>query len=270
MTQTLGFNDAILFVSLTYSIIDLQYDSWDAFNSCSHPIHHWLLMSYVCVIAFRVTHLLGVRALGTAASSNFLLDLRQKGTGSRLLTGFTWLVALPFFVVWTGIGTFWMYEVMRKTPDCMPSATHTAFACLWLVLSYGWILIHLALAGVAVTLEVRVRRAEADLREVADAETVSRWGQVNQLSSYTSLNGTSDKGLSPTEIKALPLAVCEECDADTECSICLNCLEPGEPVRSLPSCGHSFHRSCIDLWLLRSADCPLCKGRVGGDVAEAA
>jgi hypothetical protein len=285
MVQPLGYNDAILLSSLVYSCVDLQFE-WDSFNSCSRPIHMWLVVSYACVIGFRLTHLLGMRTASAAeglfgsasalesAPGDFLLDLRHKGAMPRVLAYFTWLIALPFFMLWTVIGTSWLWQVTMDTPQCVPTTTHLWFSGLWLALCYVWIVIHVALGGVAWVLERRVRRAEVDLREIADADTISRWGQVSQLSDYRSLTGTTSAGLSPSEIKALPSeTTCSACDAEVEaaceCSICLNGLEPGDTVRRLPLCGHTFHRSCIDLWLLRSADCPLCKRSVrgGGDGA---
>lgn len=116
-------------------------------------------------------------------------------------------------------------------------------------------------------MERRVRRAEADLGEIADADALARWGPVNRLSGYTSLSNNASAGLSPSEIRALPSSIGPCCLEDNECSICLNCVEPNESVRRLPVCGHVFHKSCIDLWLLRSADCPLCKCSVRGDEA---
>jgi hypothetical protein len=283
MVQPLGYNDAILLSSLVYSCVDLQFE-WDSFNSCSRPIHMWLVVSYVCVICFRLTHLLGMQTasvadVGSAIAQegppgDFLLDLRHKGAMPRLLAYFTWLIALPFFMLWTFIGTSWLWQVTRDTPQCVPTTTHLWFSGLWLALCYVWIIIHVALGVVAWVLERRVRRAEVDLREIADADTISRWGQVSQLSGYRSLGaGQASGGLSPTEIKALPSETSPcACDVEAEmgetreCSICLNALEPGDSVRCLPLCGHTFHRSCIDLWLLRSADCPLCKRSVrGGD-----
>jgi len=274
---TQGTNDSILLVSLLYSCIDLWLE-WDTFSTCSRPIHRWLLMSYSCVILFRVAHVLGSRSAAriVAATSggstmtlaaDFLLDLRQKGTVPRLLAAFTWLLAFPFFVFWTGLGTLWLYDVINNTPTCVPSTTHLWFSSLWLVLSYVWILVHAALATVAWLLERRVRRAEVDLRSIEDEDVVSRWGQVSQLSGYSALTNWPEAGLSPAEIRELPgVAVFEgrpeegKLDAEhAECAICINSFKKGDSLRTLASCGHAFHRSCIDLWLLRRADCPLCK-----------
>ncbi|CAI9293159.1 unnamed protein product [Lactuca saligna] len=51
-------------------------------------------------------------------------------------------------------------------------------------------------------------------------------------------------------------------DYDTECSVCLSVFEDGEEVRKLPRCNHSFHASCIDMWLYSHSDCPLCRNSV--------
>merc|ERR1719424_1354352 len=131
------------------------------------------------------------------------------------------------------------------------------FIITWQVLSYAWILIHFTLGGVAWVLERRVRRTEASLRAMEDPDTLSRWGQVSMLPGYTALANNSLGGLTPDQIKALPQATAAELQLseDIECSVCLNefCLE--DSCRQLSNCGHTFHRACIDLWLLRRADC---------------
>lgn len=303
MSQTLGTNDGILILSLVYSCIDLSWE-WEMFDTCKRPIHRWLLVSYACVVAFRLIHLAGTRCasgddaegraqVGAAAFAgspsrstaavDFLLDLRQKGSVPRILAAFSWLIALPFFVFWTFIGSFWLFQVVNATPSCVPSQTHLWFAGFWLCLCYIWIIVHAALGGVAWVLERRVRNAERNLRAVEDDDVISRWGSVSTLAGYSSLPaGAADAGLSPEEIRALPCETypgdsnngaateCVECnqegttetarsEEECECAICINNFKTGDCLRKLPSCGHAFHRSCIDLWLLRRADCPLCK-----------
>lgn len=270
MSHKFCWNDAILATSLLYSCIDLNYE-WELFETCQRPIHKWLLTSYACIVAFRLTHLLGTRCAlaiarseggASAPSVDFLLDLRQKGFVPRILAAFSWSVALPFFMVWTFVGTVWLVDVVRSTPTCVPSQSHLYFASFWLALCYVWVLVHAGLAVVAFMLELRVRRAERDLRAVEDEDAVSRWGEMSRLQSYTSVIGNRAHGLNPEEINELPLV---EFDGDAkhcECSICLCEVQPGDSVRRLPSCEHTFHRACIDLWLLRRADCPLCKRHV--------
>jgi len=263
MTMPLGYNDGILLISLLYSSIDIHYE-WESFSQCRRPIHQWLFVSFALVIIFRLTHVLGMKTT-TLGSGDFLLDLRQKDVLPRMLASFTWLVALPFFLLWTLVGTKWLYDTIRETPSCVPTATHLWFSIFWLALCYVWILIHAAPGAVAWLLERRVRRAEVDLRQIEDADVISRWGQVSNLSGYTALSGQKGgAGLSPTEIRALP-GVTTLVDGaiifgdEHECPICINSFKQGDCLRTLPGCDHTFHRSCIDLWLLRRADCPLCK-----------
>ena len=50
-----------------------------------------------------------------------------------------------------------------------------------------------------------------------------------------------------------------------ECVVCLDAVREGEPVKRLP-CGHVFHSSCIDPWLLEEkAVCPTCRKGVFDD-----
>jgi len=70
------------------------------------------------------------------------------------------------------------------------------------------------------------------------------------------------------------LADSPESTPSSECIVCLGVYVPGDVVRTLP-CGHFFHKSCIDEWLLgkgrrrgtgpaglelrRTPACPVCK-----------
>lgn len=49
-------------------------------------------------------------------------------------------------------------------------------------------------------------------------------------------------------------------DLESICTICQDRLRQGELTRKLTVCGHSFHKPCIDHWLLnRSVRCPTCR-----------
>jgi E3 ubiquitin-protein ligase ATL41 len=47
------------------------------------------------------------------------------------------------------------------------------------------------------------------------------------------------------------------------CAVCLDELREGALVRMLPSCKHYFHASCVDVWLLSRATCPVCRASPG-------
>jgi len=265
MACTLSLNDGVLMVSLLYLSIDMQY-AWHEFASCHWPVNRWLLVSYIFIMAFRLTHVLGTSQM-TAGTGDFLLNLRTKDALPRLLMSLTWLLVLPLFTVWTALGSFWLYDSKRQSDLCLPMGMPLVFVVTWQALSWAWIGIHATLGGVAWILERRLRRTEASLRSVADPDTIARWGEVGQINGYADLANNELKGLTPEQIKELPEAVAGmlQLPEDSECSICLNSLDPSDTVRQLGTCGHTFHKSCIDLWLLRRADCPLCKGNVAPD-----
>mmetsp|Transcript_4008 Transcript_4008/g.9209 ORF Transcript_4008/g.9209 Transcript_4008/m.9209 type:complete len:328 (+) Transcript_4008:6-989(+) len=48
---------------------------------------------------------------------------------------------------------------------------------------------------------------------------------------------------------------------DGDCPICLEPGVKGEAVRKL-SCGHCFHRECIEAWLSTAATCPTCRSAI--------
>ncbi|GAV75174.1 zf-RING_2 domain-containing protein [Cephalotus follicularis] len=52
-------------------------------------------------------------------------------------------------------------------------------------------------------------------------------------------------------------------DDELTCSVCLEQVNVGELVRTLP-CLHQFHANCIDPWLRQQGTCPVCKFRAGG------
>ncbi|XP_068669534.1 E3 ubiquitin-protein ligase SDIR1-like [Aristolochia californica] len=47
-------------------------------------------------------------------------------------------------------------------------------------------------------------------------------------------------------------------DDELTCSVCLEQVNVGELIRSLP-CPHQFHANCIDPWLRQQGTCPVCK-----------
>ncbi|KAL6275859.1 hypothetical protein ACE6H2_019460 [Prunus campanulata] len=50
-------------------------------------------------------------------------------------------------------------------------------------------------------------------------------------------------------------------NTDSECSICLGEFKDGEKCRQL-ECEHAFHEECIDQWLRKKIQCPLCRATV--------
>ncbi|AES87565.1 putative transcription factor C2H2 family [Medicago truncatula] len=72
---------------------------------------------------------------------------------------------------------------------------------------------------------------------------------------------TSDLGLKKELREMLPIIVYNESFSvkDTQCSVCLLDYQPEDRLQQIPACGHTFHMSCIDLWLSSHSTCPLCR-----------
>ncbi|KAJ0087698.1 hypothetical protein Patl1_31929 [Pistacia atlantica] len=51
-------------------------------------------------------------------------------------------------------------------------------------------------------------------------------------------------------------------DIGTECPVCLSVFTDGEEIKQLSACKHSFHASCIDMWLKSHSNCPICRASV--------
>ena len=43
------------------------------------------------------------------------------------------------------------------------------------------------------------------------------------------------------------------------CIVCLSEYHGEDVLRILPYCGHSFHVTCIDIWLQQHSTCPVCR-----------
>ena len=69
-----------------------------------------------------------------------------------------------------------------------------------------------------------------------------------------------DEGCNEYEIERLPEHLQLE-TTNRKCSICLGPFEVGDRVRTIP-CLHSYHKDCIDEWLRKKAQCPICKSSV--------
>jgi len=259
--------DLVLFMSLMWLSLDL-YLSWDSFRYCPRPIHHWLLASYLIMLTMRAASVVSSRWTSTHAGF-FLLNLRQGGH-KQTLVNFMWFVITPLFSLWTMLGTYWIFVVMSRAPDTMPGGMHSIILVVWQVMSYLWFGMYGYVGLVAWRFERCLRSAESDLRSLEDGETIARWGRISNLENYRSLPTVMAAGaMTPLSIGALPgvrpYRRRSVAAGNDDCPICLENFQEGDTVRELKACSHVFHKSCVDLWLLRSSECPLCKTKVQGE-----
>jgi len=265
MLCTIGYNNIALLSVIVYFCFEIV-SSWDRFETCSKPIHIWLLVTCIFALVTRLLGLLisymspGISAV-PGGLGELVLELSHKGQAPAALVAFTWIVVVPLLTIGNVVGTVWLWDITQESSQCVP-IEFLCFSALRLALGYHWLIVYILLAVKSFVLQQTMRQEEVHLRQIeGDADVARRWGQSTRTAGRASLasGACHGKGLSPAEIKGLPCGPCETMATGGECSICMEDFQPGENLRGLPGCGHSFHRSCIDLWLVRSADCPLCK-----------
>lgn len=117
------------------------------------------------------------------------------------------------------------------------------------------------------------------VQSLHDQLLMSRQDQLSLLSPFMSrdgLNGFANiygrggaplvnaDGASTLEIENLPTRLFNAAQAASKsqeqntCRVCLSEYEDREELRTLP-CFHSYHKECIDHWLVKSKKCPICK-----------
>ncbi|GMY28198.1 43kDa postsynaptic protein [Fagus crenata] len=69
-------------------------------------------------------------------------------------------------------------------------------------------------------------------------------------------------GLSASELEKLPKVSAKELVLGTECAVCLDEIENGQPARLIPGCNHGFHLECADTWLSNHLVCPICRTKL--------
>lgn len=58
-----------------------------------------------------------------------------------------------------------------------------------------------------------------------------------------------------------------EANTDNNCAVCQDSMDQGATVRKINTCGHTFHRTCIDTWFQTNVHCPTCRHDVRERVA---
>ncbi|XP_047330079.1 RING-H2 finger protein ATL56-like [Impatiens glandulifera] len=85
-------------------------------------------------------------------------------------------------------------------------------------------------------------------------------------SSSSSSSSSFDSDYTAEELmRLLPCFEYSESDTTTttkDCAICLDGFHSGERIRKLPNCNHTFHSNCVEKWLTRVSNCPICRLRL--------
>ncbi|CAD7940873.1 unnamed protein product [Amoebophrya sp. A120] len=79
--------------------------------------------------------------------------------------------------------------------------------------------------------------------------------------------GMSEETIANVEKVTIDKKKIEEEEGQLTCMVCLCDFDDGEEARMLP-CKHTFHADCIDEWLRRSCECPICKHNVDRTIRQ--
>jgi len=222
---SISCNDGFLFAALGYSIV-LLIIKWSKYSSCDYPLQLFLIIDYFTVIAFRCSH--------------FLMQYVHENPRHRKMALFLKIgVIYVFFTIWTIVGTVWF----SLCGSCLPENNQYWTFVVWLVLSYIWILLYACLLGLSYFI------GHGDF---------NNWANENQFA-LNLIPREEHVGLTQEQINTIESSQATAEDSVKTCSICLEPFTVGEPIRSLPNCGHIFHSDEIDNWLSRKNSCPNCR-----------
>jgi Arc/MetJ-type ribon-helix-helix transcriptional regulator len=136
--------------------------------------------------------------------------------------------------------------------------------------------VHSVLANAAAELFILRMRHHSAGRELADRADRNLVRLRALLQHVTDLPAGLDQAT--IEAKTLTMVVTSQAaiesgkSSDTsqrQCMICLGDFAVSDKLRVLP-CFHLYHCDCIDKWLSRSAQCPVCKHDICADVTAEA
>nr|GMD02025.1 E3 ubiquitin-protein ligase SDIR1-like [Ipomoea batatas] len=174
----------------------------------------------------------------------------------------------PNFLLWLVLGVFLMATTLRMYATCQQlqaQAQAHAVAASGL-LGHTELRLHMppsiALATRGRLQGLRLQLALLD-REFDDLD-------YETLRALDADNVPTTPSMTEEEINALPIhkykkkqeppvnstAVAKPTEDELTCSVCLEQVNEGELIRSLP-CLHQFHANCIDPWLRQQGTCPV-------------
>ena len=199
---------------------------------------------------------------GVAVFSNdyFSNTLRQ-----YLVTNFTDLPDLPVII------TIGVSQLV--TPALMTCIFYVLFFCCCMSVCCGCIYCRRnrghSLAGQFSENEGRRRTFERGLQQDRLARQELIESILRQLQELH-IDMRSQMPLGREETRKLPTRKYRNGEEKIErCAICVEDFKDGDLLRVLP-CDHSFHKECIDEWLINHSNvCPLCKFEVQRDGGEA-
>jgi len=238
-----------------------QIVQWGSLFGCGGGISMWLLGLYffVCVSSLLCciqSHILGINSFLML----YISKESNKGQNKVLMQALakSWITMLAFLSLLTVSGIMCFIEVLDS--ECgAHTDSHASLAFLASCIALCGLLVPVGAICMcyAQVVSSSLNRGGAALNAITDQDFVERWGEPNPI-----LEEELKCGLTPDEIACLSCMDASGSTAEgSDCVICLSSILADDRIRLLPNCGHAFHRPCVDQWLLRAGNCPLCKAK---------
>lgn len=100
--------------------------------NCTRPLPVFLLVDYMTIIVFRISHFVCQKYADSTTSYR------------HIAVGFKLVIVFPFFAAWTVVGTAWFDE----SKECLPEDNQKWAFVIWLILCYLWIFGYICLLAV--------------------------------------------------------------------------------------------------------------------------
>ncbi|CAA0809430.1 E3 ubiquitin-protein ligase SDIR1 [Striga hermonthica] len=190
----------------------------------------------------------------------------------------------PNFLLWLVLGVFFMATTLRMYATCQQlqaQAQAHAVAASGL-LGHTELRLHMPpsialatrgrLQGLRLQLALLDREfddLDYETLRALDADNVPTASMTDEEINALPVHKYKASGPQRLELQDLTNAQAglKSSDDELTCSVCLEQVNAGELIRSLP-CLHQFHVTCIDPWLRQQGTCPVCKFRAGSQWSE--
>jgi len=236
--------------------------AWERSAFCERPLRLWLLVVALLHLVQTPLRLFCYRWLAVGAKAvmsspiptgengdqmsqgedrhrrnNQLSSLVAQIVQSPAWRGNEWVSAVS--LGWLIVGVVWIVNA-SPTPEC-PEAYYLTL----------WVLV---IAGLRLLLSASCFRSIFSEAALAESQALA----VSQANTPAPMPAG--------RLEKLPSIRCNDVystrNSGCRCSVCLGDFDFGQELRLLP-CNHYFHKECVDPWLLKRCDCPLCRSTEG-------
>jgi len=246
--------EVLYILLLAYSIL-ANISEWSAYKTCAAPIQ-------IFITGSELTFLVLISTVAFLKAPD-LPDIPRK-----LLTYLFHWVLTPLCVYLPVQGTIWQIIDMRDSPQCPTVGIFSLSIWVGILSVYliGAFLGYITYWKVQNWWKIyQFRRRTMRLNQMISH---GEYDALNQM--LLEAGELNDRvGLLKGDIEKLERRNFSQSFANMmsasqleTCPICCEDYKIGDEIVSLPKCSHAFHPECVEVWLMKTPLCPLCRKNV--------